>query len=198
MTSHVSKTSGGMSGHLLRRAIHIFTLPVLTILYYQYGSGVALVLNLKPHALVIVVLMATVTIEIIRLKLGLVVLGQRHFENEVICSAAWGGIGGFLLFLLSPRPIYTYVIVLCCALVDPLIGELRPRSGEVVSLFCGFLMTFLIWFVGSFLGGGYPGWYALVMAPFTILMEFPKWTYFDDNITMLLGPLLLLLLLGVK
>jgi hypothetical protein len=74
-------------------------------------------------------------------------------------------------------------------------GEMRRNGMESrqVMLYAT-LLILVIWVVSS-LQFGTPMWMAFLLAPVSMLAEWPRLTYIDDNATMLLIPLALVLLL---
>jgi hypothetical protein len=187
--THYRNTVGGLSGHILRRIVHLFML-VLPFLYYAYANTVASVIKLSSKQLLLLVLGITLILEIIRLCFGFILFGQRSIERKKLSSMASGICGICLVLLLAPR-FLAIPIIASCAIVDPLLGELRQtRLPSVWTWIIGMAGVALIWGLAS-RWYSTPHWLLLVMAPWTVLLERPNFRWIDDNLMMLLGPLLL-------
>ena len=96
---HVSHSIGGFGGHAFRRLTHIsmFTIPLL---YYQSGNEIASYVGLNPQQFVSLVCITILLIEAIRLKSGVVIIGQREYESTQISALAWGALSVSLVFLI--------------------------------------------------------------------------------------------------
>jgi hypothetical protein len=74
-------------------------------------------------------------------------------------------------------------------------GELRRKGMESRQVMIyATLLLLVIWGFCS-LQFGTPLWISLILAPVCMISEWPRLTYIDDNATMLLIPLALVLLL---
>ena len=194
LTNPVDLSVGGMSGHLLRRGIHV-SMAGLPFVYFAYGEQVAERLSLTLDQVVAGVLLLAIVGEGLRLRLGLTVFGQREYEAKQVSALAWGAIGVGFVFLLAPHEAYAWPLILSLSLGDPFMGELRRKgldASKVMMYATGLLLV--IWMACS-MAFGTPIWMALLLAPVCMLAEWPRLTYIDDNATMLLIPLALVLLL---
>ena len=194
LTNPVDLSVGGMSGHLLRRGIHV-SMAGLPFVYFAYGEQVAERLSLTLDQVVAGVLLLAIVGEGLRLRLGLTVFGQREYEAKQVSALAWGAIGVGFVFLLTPHEAYAWPLILSLSLGDPFMGELRRKgldASKVMMYATGLLLV--IWMACS-MAFGTPIWMALLLAPVCMLAEWPRLTYIDDNATMLLIPLALVLLL---
>jgi hypothetical protein len=194
LTNPVDVSVGGMSGHLLRRGIHV-SMAGLPFVYFAYGEQVAEWLSLTLDQVVAGVLLLAIVGEGLRLRLGLTVFGQREYEAKQVSALAWGAIGVGFVFLLTPHEAYAWPLILSLSLGDPFMGELRRKgldASKVMMYATGLLLV--IWMACS-MAFGTPIWMALLLAPVCMLAEWPRLTYIDDNATMLLIPLALVLLL---
>jgi len=194
LTNPVETSIGGMRGHLLRRGIHL-SMSLLPFIYFAYGEHVADAVGLSLDQVVASVLLVAMTGEGIRLRLGFTVFGQRDYEANQISALAWGAIGVGMVFLLAPTEAYAWPLILSLSLGDPLMGELRrkgiaSRNVMLVST----LALLAIWLV-AWAQFGTPLWMALLLAPVCMASEWPRLTYIDDNATMVLIPLALVLIL---
>jgi hypothetical protein len=194
LTNPVDLSVGGMSGHLLRRGIHV-SMAGLPFVYFAYGEQVAEWLSLTLDQVVAGVLLLAIVGEGLRLRLGLTVFGQREYEAKQVSALAWGAIGVGFVFLLTPHEAYAWPLILSLSLGDPFMGELRRKgldASKVMMYATGLLLV--IWMACS-MAFGTPIWMALLLSPVCMLAEWPRLTYIDDNATMLLIPLALVLLL---
>ncbi len=194
LTNPVEMSIGGMRGHLLRRGVHL-SMSLLPFIYFAYGEQVADALGLSLDQVVASVLLVAMTGEGIRLRLGFTVFGQRDYEANQISALAWGAIGVGMVFLLAPTEAYAWPLILSLSLGDPLMGELRRKgmASRQVMLVSTFALL-VIWLV-AWAQFGTPLWMAVLLAPVCMASEWPRLTYIDDNATMVLIPLALVLIL---
>ena len=199
---HVPASVGGLTGHVFRRMVHVGMI-ILPILYYFWDGldfWVSLVFDFNSKQFVSLIAFLIIIVEIIRLRIGLVVFGQRDYESNQISAFFWGGFSICLVLLLSPE--YGYEnsafgmpLIISLSLIDPLMGEMRRAkfSSKTVSII-GYIGALLIWINCSiFLDT------PLVIAPFVsaivVASEWPRLTWIDDNATMLLVPLSFVILI---
>ena len=99
------------------------------------------------------------------------------------------------MLLLTPHEAYAWPLIASLALGDPLMGELRRKdvADQQVMIYATLLLL-AIWLVSSFQFGT-PVWLCILLAPVCMISEWPRLRYIDDNATMLLIPLALVLLL---
>ena len=151
--------------------------------------------RLTPPQLLIAIFILIIAVEIIRLCFGLVMWGQRHNEKKRVSSIAWTAFSICAVLLLVPGRHFAIPIIWTCALVDPLLGELR--SAQLNSIWVavlGILGALIVWFLCAWWFGT-PWWLAWLMAPLTVGLEWPDIRWVDDNAMMMLGPLVIVLLL---
>lgn len=194
MTNPVDTSVGGMRGHLLRRGVHLSMIGI-PYLYFQHGASVADALGMELNQVVAGVVLFAMVLEGLRLRLGLTVFGQRDYEAHQISALAWGAVGVGFVLLLVPHEAYAWPLIASLSLGDPLMGEMRRKDlGSAQVMVYATLLILVIWVVSS-LQFGTPMWMAFLLAPVCMLAEWPRLTYIDDNATMLLIPLALVLLL---
>ena len=194
LTTPVDTSVGGMRGHILRRGVHL-SMALLPFVFFAYGDQVAQKVSLERNQLVASVILFALVAEGIRLKLGITVFGQRDYEAKQVSALAWGAVGVGLVFLLVPHEAYAWPLILSLAFGDPLMGELRRKgmdSKNVMLVATAALLV--IWLVASFQFGT-PLWMAILLAPVCMISEWPRLRYIDDNATMVLIPLALVLIL---
>lgn len=194
MTNPVDTSVGGMRGHLLRRGVHL-SMVGIPYLYFVHGESVADTLSASLPQVVAGVVLIALALEGLRLKMGLTIFGQRDYEANQVSALAWGAVGVGFVLLLVPHEAYAWPLIASLALGDPLMGELRRKGIEnrQVMIYAT-LLILAIWLV-AVAQFGTPLWLAIVLAPVCMISEWPRLTYIDDNATMLLIPLALVLVL---
>ena len=99
---HVDHSVGGFGGHAFRRFTHV-AMSIIPILFYTKGDEMGDYLSISSRQLVSVIVMIILLLEIIRLRWGIVVVGQREYEAKQISAFAWGGIAVALALLIVPE-----------------------------------------------------------------------------------------------
>lgn len=194
LVNHQSITRGGAMGHWMRRAIHISTL-IIPFLYYAYGHQLASALGFPLSVILVVIFAIIVLFEALRIAIGFRALGQREYETKRISAFAWGAIAIVIVLLFAPGKGFGIAIIASCALVDPLLGELRQRHVyPLIVILLGMIAVFFIWWHTAVLWL-IPVWWSVIMAPVIIAAEWPRLTWIDDNALMQLAPLVLVLLI---
>jgi hypothetical protein len=90
---------------------------------------------------------------------------------------------------------FTIPIICGLTFVDPLMGEVkRAKMGMKKAIVAGMVASYIIWLGCSVLFST-PILYAIILAPLTVLGEIPRVKWIDDNATMILFPLILLLII---
>ena len=169
--------------------IHV-SIIFLPFIYYDWVIPVVSNIHFA-HCLVIFVLCAIIIFESLRLKFHFVLFAQRDYEANQICSFSWGILSICLVLLFSPHVSYSVAIIASCALVDPLLGELKTKIKKSIGLFLmGMIAVILIWMICA-LHYHTPIWIAFLMGPITVLCEWPSFKWVDDNAVMMLIPLLI-------
>ena len=168
---------------------------LLPFVYFAFGESVADSIGWELQQVVAGVVLFALVAEGIRLKLGITVFGQRDYEAKQVSALAWGAVGVGFVLLLAPHEAYAYPLILSLALGDPLMGELRRKgvSSRNVMVYST-VALWVIWLASS-AQFGTPVWMALILAPVCMFSEWPRLRYIDDNATMVLIPLALVLLL---
>ncbi|HIE81926.1 MAG TPA: hypothetical protein EYQ07_05325 [Candidatus Poseidoniales archaeon] len=198
---HIEHSVGGAGGHIFRRLLHIsmFLIPVM---YHLYGETIAAYVSLEPQQFVIAVGLIFIIVEAIRIRFGIIIIGQREYEATQISALAWGAFAVCLTLIVAPQPgegieagLYTIPIIWGLTFVDPVMGEIkRTKRGLKNAIIVGLVLSYAIWLGASVLLGT-PAWVAVILAPLTVLGEIPRVKWIDDNATMILFPLTALLLL---
>jgi len=193
LTNPIELSVGGVSGHLLRRGIHL-AMSFLPFLYFEFGEDVADMVSLTLEQVVSCVILLAVFGEALRLRMGLTVVGQRSYEAKQVSALAWGALGVGMVFLLTPDPAYAYPLILSLSLGDPLLGELRRKGSSTQTvILAGVIGIAVIWAGCAYLVET-PWLFVPLMAPICVAAEWPRLRYIDDNATMLLIPLAVVLI----
>ena len=188
LTNPVDLSVGGMSGHIFRRFFHL-AMCVLPILYFEVGENVADSVGLTLDEIVASVVIIAALGEALRLKMGFTVFGQREYESQQVSALAWGALAIGLVFLITPTKAYAYPLILTLTFGDPFMGELRRRgveSSSVIAYAC--VLVLAIWLLCWYMFDT-PLVACLIVAPIAVFSETPRLRYIDDNATMLLIPL---------
>lgn len=194
LTNPVELSVGGMSGHVLRRGIHL-AMSFLPFLYFEFGEDVADAVSLTLEQVVSSVILIAIFGEALRLKMGWTIVGQRSYEAKQVSALAWGALGVGMVFLLTPEPEYAYPLILSLSLGDPLLGELRRKGASTQTvILAGTLGIAVIW-AACAVWVATPWILVPLMAPICVAAEWPRLRYIDDNATMLLIPLTVVLVL---
>ena len=131
---HVEHSVGGFGGHAFRRLTHL-SMAVIPILYYTRGEEIAGVFSLRPDEFVSYVFLMILIIEAIRLRFGIVIVGQREYESSQISALAWGAFAVCLALLVTGMApfatgtgleagIYGIPLIFGLTFVDPLMLSL--------------------------------------------------------------------------
>ena len=201
LADHVDHSVGGFGGHAFRRFTHV-SMTAIPFIYYLYGQDVADIISLDSKQLVSVICLLIVFAEVIRLRLGIVIFGQREYEADQISALAWGGLAVSLALLLAPGEgegleagIYGIPLIVGLTMVDPVMGEIKRTKQDLrLAIYVGLAVSYAVW-LGCHFWLGTEIIAAILLAPLTVLGELPKTKDIDDNATMILFPLTGLMLL---
>ncbi|MFL2974735.1 MAG: hypothetical protein ACJZ42_00235 [Candidatus Thalassarchaeaceae archaeon] len=199
---HVGHSIGGIGGHAFRRLTHV-SMAFIPYLYYVHGSTISSYFSLQAREFVSVICILILVIEVVRLKTGIVIVGQREYESTQISALAWGALAVALAILIAPEGEnggmgagkYGAPIILGMTLVDPVMGEIKRTMKDLrAAIIVGLVVSYVVW-VGCHFWVGTDLIAALLLAPLTVLGELPPTRAIDDNATMVLFPLVGLVLL---
>ncbi|MFL2977297.1 MAG: hypothetical protein ACJZ49_07110 [Candidatus Thalassarchaeaceae archaeon] len=200
INDHVPASVGGLRGHIVRRITHI-SMMVIPFLYYWNGTNISnFFFELEPKQFVSIVAFIFVLIEIVRLRMGFVVFGQRDYESEQISAFFWGGFSVCLVLIISPEvgiqnSAFGFPLILGLTLIDPLMGELRRANWSTRNVIViAYIGTISIWIFCHYILDT-PLFIAPFIAAIVVASEWPRLTWIDDNATMLLIPLSFVLFL---
>jgi len=204
-------TIGGRRGHICRRFCHIFLSCLSPLLFFWLPALAESVFRIDaemgPMKLISILVALNITVELLRLKCGVLNYGMRTYERNILSAQFWGGMGICLVLLGSPaRPdfngeygIFKHRIWIggpllwSMGIVDPFIGELK-RKGFSLNFrsLIGCMMCATIFIVSTLNGLGTPWWFSLVYPPIIVFAEFAGGLVrIDDNGLMLIVPLLM-------
>ena len=99
---HVNHSIGGFGGHAFRRLTHL-SMACIPYLYYVKGEDISSFFALEMREFVSVVCLLILVVEAIRLRTGIVIVGQREYESRQIYALAWGALAVALALLISPE-----------------------------------------------------------------------------------------------
>tara|TARA_B100001094_G_scaffold58172_2_gene53640 strand:- start:481 stop:1125 length:645 start_codon:yes stop_codon:yes gene_type:complete len=199
---HVGHSVGGMGGHAFRRLTHV-SMASIPYLYYVHGERISSYFSLQAREFVSVICILILVIELVRLRTGIVIVGQREYESSQISALAWGALAVALAILIAPEGDngameagkYGAPIILGMTLVDPVMGEIkRTKKNLRTAIFTGLIVSYIVW-IGCHFWIGTELIVALLLAPLTVLGEILPTREIDDNATMVLFPLAGLVLL---
>ena len=199
---HVGHSIGGFGGHAFRRLTHV-SMASIPYLYYVHGEAISSYFSLQAREFVSAICILILIIEAVRLRSGIVIVGQREYESNQISALAWGALAVALAILIAPEGEngsmeagkYGAPIILGMTLVDPVMGEVkRTQKNLRTAIIAGLAVSYSVW-VGCHFWIGTELIAALLLAPLTVLGELPPTRAIDDNATMGLFPLFGLVLL---
>ena len=199
---HVGHSVGGMGGHAFRRLTHV-SMASIPYLYYVHGERMSSYFSLQAREFVSAICILILVTELVRLRTGIVIVGQREYESSQISALAWGALAVALAILVAPEGEngtmeagkYGAPIILGMTLVDPVMGEIkRTQKNLRAAIFTGLIVSYTVWIGCHFLIGT-ELIAALLLAPLTVLGEILPTREIDDNATMVLFPLSGLVLL---
>lgn len=200
---HAKHSVGGLGGHFFRRFTHVI-MAVIPVIYFTKGEEISDIFSLSPSGLVTYACFILIFLEMLRLYFGIIVVGQREYEAKQISALAWGAFAVCLALLISPESntsngmksgLYAAPLIWGLTFVDPIMGEIkRSKKGLRSAIIGGLVVSYMIWFSSSYFLGT-PIIASVILAPLTVLGELPSVKWIDDNATMVLLPLTIILLL---
>jgi hypothetical protein len=182
-------------------------MAAIPLIYYTSGDDVAGHFSVGLDELVSYVFFLVLVIEAVRLRFGIIIVGQREYESKQISAFAWGAFAVCLALLVTGMEpfasgsglksgIYGIPLIFGLTFVDPLMGEIKRQKQDMrLAITTGLAASYAIW-VGCSFWLGTPLWACILLAPLTVLGELPRVKYIDDNAMMILFPLAGLLLLS--
>jgi len=178
-----------MNWQFVRRAVHLCA-PLFAVYYFLPDT---IVLGIGKAEGVLLVLLFALGFEALRLIFRIRVPGMRDYEFDRPSAAAFTALGLSIALLLFPIEL-TLPVLMCMGWVDPLIGELRRRESDL-NPWLPFVVYFTIMLLGLayFMGLTFPVLIsAMLITPLAIFLESKRYRFLDDDIILILVPLLLL------
>jgi hypothetical protein len=166
-------------------------------LYYVHGESISSYFSMQAREFVSAICILILVIEAVRLRTGIVIVGQREYESRQISALAWGSLAVALALLIAPEGgkggmkagIYGTPIILGMTLVDPVMGEVKRVKQDLrAAVIAGMIISYSVW-LGCHFWIGTDIIAAVLLAPLTVLGEIPSTKLIDDNATMVLLPL---------
>ncbi|QTS84119.1 hypothetical protein [Coxiella endosymbiont of Amblyomma nuttalli] len=186
--------ANGLKVRIFRRFLHV-GIFLVSLFYFTYAKVIARFTNLSTKYLLLIIIILVIMFEIVRLKSGLVLYGQREREAKNISSFSWTVVSLCVVLLLAPGKQYAIPITASCAFVDPLLGELRrTQLNRILIFFIGVIVAMLIW-LATFFWLKIDWLLILLMGPLVVMLEWPNFRWVDDNALVQLGTLFIILVL---
>ncbi len=198
---HATSSVGGRYGHYVRRFVHL-GMGVFPWMFYFQGEAVSSPFSMTPVQFVTSCVALVCVVEILRLYIGIPIFGQREYELRQPSAVAWGAVSMGLVFLTLPdagpnRHIGALGLPIIWTLIisDPIIGEIRRADlGERAAWTFGLASAWVVWICCGYFFST-PWILVLMMPPVCIAAERPQLKWLDDNATMQLIPLAVILYL---
>ncbi|HLB56502.1 MAG TPA: hypothetical protein VJK30_04155 [Coxiellaceae bacterium] len=187
----MSEIKGGIIAHIARRIFHASMIIVPFFYYYFFISHFS---EKYLHLAILAFIFLVFLFEKLRIRMKLVLFAQKLHEASRISAFAWTMLSlGIILFF---APVYFAMpIIFTCAIVDPLLGEMRLRNFNKKNVItAGIFVAFIIWIIFSAIYH-FPFWFGIILAPVSIAAEWPNLKWIDDNAMMLILPLLAVMIL---
>ena len=194
LTNPVELSVGGMRGHIFRRSIHVGMI-LLPWIYFEHGEMISDKLGLTLPQFVSTMVFTLCILEAIRLKFGITIFCQREYEANQISALGWGAFGIGIVFVMAPIEAYAWPLILSLSLGDPFLGEMRRRGMNNRNVVLSTTVLLILIWLACWQLFGTPWWLAFLFAPLCVASEWPRLRYIDDNATMVLIPLGMILLL---
>lgn len=143
---------------------------------------------------VVIIVFATLIVEGVRLKTGMLFFGLREYEKMRMSAFAWFAIGMGIALLWFDM-VYVVPVVIGMALTDPLIGEIKRKKEELYPLFPSLIYGIIVFLCLLLLSGMFivlKILFTVVATVSAISAEHYKLKYVDDDFLMIVIPLLAL------
>lgn len=167
------------AGPLVRRAFHVVS-PLLLV-YYVLPAD--LWISFPKVYVVAIFWLALLAIEILRLALGIELLGLRDYERWQLSAYFWGGTGLFIGILFFPAP-FVAVGLIGMAWVDPLCGWTRQKGGyPYIPIVVYAALAFATLGLTSERPLEHVAVLTLIATALAIVVEYPSLRWIDDDFT---------------
>ena len=94
-------------------------MAVIPFVFVEWGQTIADTIGVQVPQVISIIILAILAAEVIRLKLGITIFGQREYEAKQVSALAWGAFGVGVVFLLAPTEAYAWPLILSLAFGDP-------------------------------------------------------------------------------
>ena len=99
---HVKHSVGGLGGHIFRRFFHV-GMVIFPWIYFEHGESIADIFSQNRIQFAAMLGVLAICLELMRMKFGILIVGQREYEKHQFSALAWGAISITLtLVVLSP------------------------------------------------------------------------------------------------
>ncbi len=177
--------------HVLRRSVHL-AIAAVPFAYYAADRFAD-----ARNSIVLAVCAAVLLLEVLRIRSGRLLPGQREHERRRISAFAWGTLAVALALLVAPAGpgpgfsagAYAIPLILGLALMDPVMGECRRLTSSArIAAAAGLVVSVSVWTTSHLLLGT-PIPACLILAPLAVAGELFPFRGIDDNATIVLYPL---------
>ena len=174
---------------IYRRFNH--TVAACFVVYFLFPQEI---FGIYRGTFIILFWLIVATIEILRFKRGIKIIGLRDYEEKRIAGFVWFASGSCLLLGLYELDLVpqSFVIgtIIMAAYTDPLIGESTKKWGDNIGILSGLACSFVIYQI--IIGGLF---YPIIGSIVAVAAEKPKIKWFDDDFAMQLFPILAMCIL---
>ena len=173
---------------IYRRFNH--TVASCFVIYFLFPEHI---LGFKRVSLVIVFWLSILLIEYFRLNGAFVLDGMRDYESSRVAGFVWFATGTCMILFFYEVGVFPEIFavstIIMASLVDPLIGEINKKYGNLKGFIAGIIASVTIYqlIIGVF-------FYSLVGGIVAVFVERPKFKWLDDDLLIQIFPILVMTL----
>ena len=173
---------------IYRRFNH--TVASCFVIYFLFPEYI---LGFKRVSLVIVFWLCILLIEYFRLRGAFVLDGMRDYESSRVAGFVWFATGTCMILFFYEVGVFPEIFavstIIMASLVDPLIGEINKKYGNLKGFIAGIIASVTIYqlIIGVF-------FYSLVGGIVAVFVERPKFKWLDDDLLIQIFPILVMTL----
>ena len=173
---------------IYRRFNH--TVASCFVIYFLFPEYI---LGFKRVSLVIVFWLSILLIEYFRLRGAFVLDGMRDYESSRVAGFVWFATGTCMILFFYEVGVFPEIFavstIIMASLVDPLIGEINKKYGNLKGFIAGIIASVTIYqlIIGVF-------FYSLVGGIVAVFVERPKFKWLDDDLLIQIFPILVMTL----
>ena len=173
---------------IYRRFNH--TVASCFVIYFLFPEYI---LGFKRVYLVIVFWLSILLIEYFRLRGAFVLDGMRDYESSRVAGFVWFATGTCMILFFYEVGVFPEIFavstIIMASLVDPLIGEINKKYGNLKGFIAGIIASVTIYqlIIGVF-------FYSLVGGIVAVFVERPKFKWLDDDLLIQIFPILVMTL----